>query len=415
MNYESPLEQYSIPINVFVRYLFLFALALNLFNKFYYLFILSLLIVSDLQFSLKRHISIRFFVLLLFSTSYWIALISYRAFDIRDLIAVFSCPIAFLIGASCICKNNQWVRYIYAIVLGLACHGFLNFIYNYGSLADSQRAPIDCWLQTEWVITGQISLFILLSGFSYYVFFIMRIRKSPILKSLFILLWIVGIQYNVLCATRTVVYSVALNILFSVALSIFVLKEHIPKNVLIILSVSLFAVLVYYFNFFGIRNYIESTALFERISLISQKGSSHDIYSRQGQIEQAFKQLLDYPFGGYRMVFPVKIEFIHNAYLNIAYGEGLIPAVLFLTYTILFLKNGLDYLKQNTNSQFVFVTSGLYLATLTYFLIEPVFEANTSFVTLFCFIDGLVCNQLAPKRGEAMVKKKNKQELGFSL
>ncbi len=383
-----------------ITYLLLFLMALNFGNMFYVLYIVFA--VYFVFFEGKAVYSKKAFgricLLGLFSIVYLSVYFWYNEFEISKLIVYTSFPIMFAFGNTLYLDNKKWKTPIWVIAIGLAVHGCLNFITNFSLIFSGKtvRETIDYWLQEEWIATGQISLFILLAGCTYYILFCVNFKTAPFFKVVLILLLLTGIVYNIRLATRTVVYACGLSLVIGIVIRWCKDKRdaskrmHYMSRILVVLSI---IAIVYFLNVFGIRDWITDSPLYQRVANI-QPNQDMSLEGRWGQIVGAIQRLGKNPWGGYTMEFSTKLDFIHNTWLNIAYGCGTLSAILFLLYSITLILDVWTINKKRVNDKNSIFVTGIYVAMFVYWMLEPVCEAVPSMITLFSFINGVVLAQL---------------------
>lgn len=374
----------------------LFLLSFNFKNKFYILFLVFVAVYflfhPNLKFTSKC--GYRIALLFCFSAVYLFTISQTTTLSAAIIVVVMSLPIAYYIGYSINSyrKHDSWKTPVYIVITGVALHGVLNLLTNFTRLSAGARATIDFWTGEEVLMTTQIALFILIAGCSYYIFFTLKFDQSPFLKSFFIFLFICAVIFNTLGATRTVIYSIALNLLCCYIVTLFVYKKNLTQALRFIFLFIFFvgAVwIVWFFNIFNIRTLLESTPLFQRIMILDNL-ESNNMDLRGEQIIEALSQVFIHPWGGATMEFSEHWDFIHNMWLNVAYNAGLIPCVLLFIYCLSVLKDSWKLLKIGAKQEDSIFVLGMYVAILLYWMIEPVFEAVTFIVTLFCFINGVV-------------------------
>lgn len=388
----------SLTINVqqSLKYILLFLLGVNFGNKFYYIVPLFIIIVllQDGKTLVSRRIFKRFIMLLIFTVIYLYGIFRSNGTNLTKIIVYMSFPFMYLVGYFFKIRCEQWKASVLTLIAGLAIHGVLNLATNSAILLGGfgTRSTIDFWTKSEWIMTGQISLFILISGCAYYIFFSMSKQENAILKPMLIVLLVLGLIYNVLGATRTVVYACVLDMIICIFISLWKKRKNAIKLFKYTLGIALVIFCLwgmYALNIFNVRTIMESTPLFQRIERLNTVSTSTN--ERQEQVYLALMQLFDYPLGGYKMNFPGmgKIDFIHNTWLNIAYATGYIPCIVFLLFCLWGVKDCITILKKDTENNAVFVC-GIFIVALVYMYLEPVCEAVPSFITIFCFICGRI-------------------------
>ena len=317
-----------------------------------------------------------------------------------------SLPIVYYIGYTINShrKHRDWKTPVYIVIIGVAFYGVLNLITNYGRLLGGVRSTIDFLTGREVLMTTQIALFILIAGCTYFIFFTMKFKRSPVLKSLLIFLLICAVLFNTLGATRTVIYSIVLNLVCCALVSLLVYQKTAKKALqYVFLAVFLLVAIwiVLSLNIFNVRTILESTPLYLRIQSLNEN-QADDMGLRGKQISEAFSQLFAHPWGGWSMEFSEDWAFVHNMWLNVAYTGGLIPCLLLLIYCLSVLKDSLALLRIGAKQEDSIFILGMYVSILVYWMIEPVFEAVPFIVTLFCFINGVVQRQIENIKTEKM-------------
>lgn len=378
----------------------LFLLSFNFKNKFYILFLVFaavyFLLHPNLKFTSKC--GYRIALLSCFSAVYLFTISQTTTLSAAKIVVVMSLPIAYYIGYSINSRRNydNWKTPVYIVITGVGLHGVLNLFDNFTLLSGGARATIDFWTGKEVLMTTQIALFILIAGCSYYIFFTLKFYQSPILKSFFVFLFICAVLFNILGATRTIIYSIVLNLLCCYIVTLFVYQKNLTQSLRFIFRFVIFvgAVwIIWSFNIFYIRTLVESTPLFQRILTLDAL-ESNTLGLRGEQIVEALSQVFIHPWGGATMEFSERWDFIHNMWLNVAYEAGVIPCVLLFIYCLSVLKDSWKLLKIGAKQEDSIFVLGMYVSILIYWMIEPVFEAVTFIVTLFCFINGIVQRQV---------------------
>jgi hypothetical protein len=390
------------PLQVLLSGLLLL-LATNFANEFYRIFLIfaAIMVIKNIAKPFSVRLLFRMLVLIAFSISYLYVYRQYHTVELSKIVVIFSAPIMYYIGYYFRESGGyqNWKTPILVVVIGLAIHGCLNLFTNYTVLEAGARETVDFWIGSEWIMTGQISLFILLAGCAYYIFAHLKFSRQPILKLFLLALLVCGLLYNIMGATRTVVYSLVINLALCAALTLLRYRQdfgRFVKYLLIVAGVIFACYALYQADIFGIRTWYEATPLYQRLEILDKLEEGESIYTREGQIQAALEQLFVHPFGGYSMRFPVPLEFIHNTWLNIAYVAGVVPMFLFLLYNLILIKDAVALVIRGKEKNAIFVV-GMYAAVLVYLALEPVYEAVPTIITLFCFINGYVLKQMEQK------------------
>lgn len=385
-----------------ILYLLLFLVSINFFNLFYVLFLVFAL-CAFFEISSQDRISAsarrRMCVLVLFAVLYLVA--HYVHFDINlpKVVVIASFPCFFYIGSKWKRLPEECVKSILVIMAGTGIHCLLNLAKNFSAvMSGTARNTVDFWLNTEWVITGQISLFILLAGASFFLMFGLKFADHPFLKSFFLVLLLGGLFYNLQLGNRTTVYATALSVLVGVLTNGAFRRKKTQSFLKYVLFVSIIVfviALAYKIDLFGFASWFEKTSFFRRHEM-NIDANENDMSSRSGQITAAFSQLFSVPWGGNQMYFKGEdVEFVHNAWLNVAFTHGLLPALLFFIFSLLLVAQCIRLFKANIDEKQKILFAGMYIAILCYFFLEPVCEAAPAIVSLLCFISGTVEQMLS--------------------
>lgn len=104
-------------------------------------------------------------------------------------------------------------------------------------------------------------------------------------------------------------------------------------------------------------------------------------------------QMFDYPMGNPEM-YTEGMVLVHNVWLDMAKKTGLIPFGLFALYTIISFVQMLKMLKGNVKTELKYLLSGVYLAFILYYTVEPALDANIRYIVPWTFINGVIsgCN-----------------------
>lgn len=391
---EDKFLRIHLDYNNTIIYTLLFLMSINFMNMFYKIFLLFVLcsVLIGGKYIIPRKEILRMAFLFLFSAIYIYVYNQMGERNISKAIILFSFPSMFWIGYSQRIDLKKWDLPIWVVVIGLGLHGAMNFLNNRTLLVTSEvRSTVDVWTKSEWIMTGQISLFIMLAGVTYYIFSALKMQDKPFLKITLICLWTVGMLYNAFGSTRTVVYASIINVILCIAVTIikfhYDLKRQL-KYMFYVLLVIFIIYMVYSLNLFGIKTWISDLPLFRRIIRLNAVNKVSDLSTRQGQITAALSQIFVHPWGKYTMRFSSTLDFIHNTWLNIAYTTGIIPAFLFFVYCILSLKDAFCIVKYGSDWKAALLILGIFSSIMTYWCLEPVCEAVPSVISLFCFIHG---------------------------
>lgn len=383
--------------------LLLFLNSMNFMNKFFY-FVIFILLYYALAFKVNvqlKRINPICIILTIFSLVMSILSVIYDSADAVDIIVYISMPLYFIMGTSvfrriCITKDDcikSFESYVLIPVIGIAVHGVLNLFYNFSRLRGSgisERVTFDFWNGLEWIATGQVSLFILISGLLYYTLFCLNLRKDAIKKIIMIALIIMGIYYNMQLATRTLVYACIIALII-IAIVLYIKEANIVSNA--ILNIVKFAGVIavayfcYQIDLFSIKTYISSSPLVMRISGFDSAMESN---VRTLQNEHVLKLFLESPLSIPRFNDTVELNFVHNMILTILYQYGILPAIAIAIYELYWVIQCIRCLKINAiNKRVISIIFGVNISLLCFTMVEPAYSAVPWLFSIHAYLVGL--------------------------
>lgn len=315
-----------------------------------------------------------------------------NAFSIRSLIYPTTVLLAFQAGCYVIGSDKsggQFEKYYYLIALATATHGIANMVLNlmrYGTDFGGVRVLADLWKPEDTLATGQGALFVLLIGASYYIYSTAAKQTRGILKLVLLIFPVLSVVYNVMTATRFTVYLFFITIVvFYVCDALFVQKKF--RKVVVGLCVFLCVFGVLRFNLFGVTDFLEDTALYQRIAHLEEENLDTSLSSRGRELQIAYviNHLPKFAFGGD----PMGWGFVHNTWLSVLNRGGVVVAVPFLLLTVAAIGVCLKFAK-NVGKRMMYLAVGFLAAVYTYCFIEPMFEGAKWLFIAFVFILGMM-------------------------
>lgn len=370
--------------------IFIFLFSLNLFNKGNFLLIAVLfvgLIVIEYKKS-RFKFTVDFFLLFMFSMTYYLILINYKALGIGAILIYYIGPISlFFIGYFIIKQDNKFIaKSILAIVLGNFIHGFLNMLayFNIFGFTSLQRNVPDVWTGIITSATLQGTYFTLIVSL---LFFVLFLYKNKIISAILLCAIIFSLFSSFILGNRTLIIITILVFAINAFLSMYINKNNIKKSLMLLSFLVIFLFLIwilYSFNIFGIKDFIISSQFHNRMEQDSITEDSRFLaYSR------AVSQMFDYPFGGYQM--NLGLKYAHNLWLDVLYATGLIPYFILILYTIKALANLISILQSNQVDQtFKILVASVYLGYILNFMVEPILEGVPYMFLSFCLLNGMI-------------------------
>ena len=257
----------------------LFLVSMNFYAKFFYLAFVLIFLV--LLFQGDFEITAGSIPFLLFS----LLTAVYNAGRILDLLRCFTYIGFYWVGYNCIInvsnvstmqqmfekKEKRSYNYLFVIACGVFAHFLLNCISNVG--ADLGRNTNDIWTGEMMAATGQSALACIMLGLSV-AMFIVPINKH--LRIISVLIIFAIFAYNLTLAGRTILFMFV--IVYAIGFLYFIKQEKNSfkklKPLLILLSIILLCLIVFYLNIGGIKDYILNSNLFDLSELRSCKSYS---------------------------------------------------------------------------------------------------------------------------------------------
>lgn len=323
-----------------------------------------------------------------------------------DMIVITVLPILFMLSGKYITvdiftkgKKEYYLYYILGtFIVGYFVHGFLNsIIYFREGFASGGRIWGDIWgaplLATHQNIYVLPVLALMFPAFLY-------LRKHKVICVGVILGGFFFLYQSIESLSRIPVMIWGALMLWEMILFILLNRKNEKaaregKKILIGIGIVLgIAILAILLNFDTLKN-----MPFVQRLLYGDGGLIHNIRF-QAQIN-AIRQLFVYPFGGYQMDL-CGLERAHNVWLDIANAGGLIPFFMIVFYTILSLVDLVKFLRNSQiQHELKYIISGLYIALVLYYMVEPALMANNRFFVPWPFINGIIsgCNIATKKSG----------------
>lgn len=391
-------------LNILVT-IFLFLAFFNFITKnYYWMFIaFTLFIITP-----KRKVVFSFSTAFLFVLGLSILVLKVDdARGITNILKPFVFVMAYVLGTGMIPRtddyqlrdHNQYLeKVIYLCAFGFFAHYTLNFISNIGAL---ERNTVDIWTDSVLSATGQASLATM--GVAVIVAILFS-DKSIGKKIIAFIVAFVIVAYNMILAGRTLLYMLVIGILIAFLFRSVARKKHF-RNIVLTIGLVLVAVFVVYnFNLFNIRTFVEDSNLYQRIMGKSDLGIVDDL--RFDYKAYYLENFFDHPLGGGHLRAEC-LHYAHDLYLDGYDQYGIFAFIALVAYIVA----SLTRLIKGLRSQFM--TSNVkqlllctYLLLNIQFLIEPVLDGMPFLFVAYCLIDGVLTRLLANQAGMELYKGK---------
>ena len=224
-------------------------------------------------------------------------------------------------------EKNQTHRSAYLLLLAVALgsygHYILNFIINFGR-TDIGRNTYDVWSGKIMAATGQATLSCLVIGVAISMALLPQ-KTSHIIYGFAILISV--LSYNMVLAGRTLI--AIMGLVFAAAFMFLWTSGALRKNkkgISILIVLILILALLFAINAFGLKDWFESSNLYNRFSDSDQSEMMET--SRGGRKSEYIKNFFNYPFGGANM--RKEFGYAHDLLLD-SYDEyGMLVFVLLI-------------------------------------------------------------------------------------
>ncbi len=371
-----------------------FLFSVNLFSKLNHVLLGVFIIGVVISFYKKAtfRFTLDLLILLLFSISYFFLYIQYNIYNIGVILQLLVGPGAlFLVGYIIVNKQRKIIiNTVLVIVFGTFTYGLLNMI-NYLNVYGTDslfRLVPDIWTGEYLSSTLQGTNFTLASCLLFYCMLLLSNWEKKLLALLLILSVAISVWSSLVMGNRTVpliiIIVFAANVFLYISLTTGDIKKILKIFSFTIISFSLLWWL-YVINSFGIKEYILHSNLYLRMEQMSLKEDPRGIIYLT-----VFKQMFQYPLGGYRMALG-GLSYAHNLWLDVLYATGLIPFFFLTLYTVKSMYNIIRItINKNLDNHFKILLVSIFLAFLLNFMVEPILEGVPRIFLLFCLFSGMV-------------------------
>lgn len=337
--------------------------------------------------------SASFIFLVLFSLSY--VIIGERTLKSFFYFAILLI-MAYIIGWTAVRMSEKAeediINYIIAIMIGFCIYVTLNFMINGGN---NRYTLIDFWSGDIRVATGSGMLNTLIMSS---LFYIIKLEKRLWLKLLLAALAVISIMYMFLLGSRTQ-FIIALICLFVCMLLHSIEINSISgfvKNIVIIIVLALMVFIIYYFNLFGLKDFVLSSNLLNRMNDAHSIANADEF--RFDSFFMGISDLFMYPFGGRRSQM-----YRHNMWLDVGRVAGIFPSIFLVAYTIITAMSAYKlFINKSLKTKSRYLILSVYIGVNINCFFEPVIEGFANFFFTFCIINGMTDALLRIKTNERL-------------
>ena len=279
-------------------------------------------------------------------------------------------------------RSQSSVTSIRLLIYGFFLHGALNIlVYAMNPSTMIERSMINIW-GGQLTATLQNLLFIPIISLLFYGVYILRDKKR---KIIIIAACVIAVYGSIVSASRTLLYLVLICFLINM---IFTAQKNQYRRINILVSVlALVVALVaaYEFNLFGIRLWVESSSLGERIATGISTNDSLIENIRWTMSLKILSELPSHPLGNITVV-----HYAHNLFLDIAKYTGIIPALGLLLWSLSETAKQFSYTRSNCSDEWDAILFSMTIGFMIAFFLEPVLEGLPIIFSAFCYLCGVM-------------------------
>lgn len=282
---------------------------------------------------------------------------------------------------------------LYSMAFGHAVYGILNaYMYFSGTGIEGTRYWVDFW--TKQMTPGtQLTVYcmtILAMLFPSILYFYRR-KVSALLT---VLLSLFFVYFSLAARSRTTILAFVLVFCGQAVLYAILEREQLMKNVTK-KKVGIFAACIAAAILVLTILLKDSAVVVEFIEKLGKDGGIlHNV--RFTAQREALQQLFDHPMGGNQM--QLSLRMVHNTWLDMANGTGLIPFFAFAAYTVWTLYELIRFLrKKGVDTEGKLMIAGIYVSFFLYYTVEPALDASIHFMTPWMLINGMVHEMISEK------------------
>lgn len=379
--------------------LLIFAASMNIVNRYYY-FIFFAAIFFCFKPNRRLHFNLASVVALFVLAVSWLAFSPISTISVFGVVKSFVYLLCYVMGMSLLDDDKEnradktsyklFYTVIVVIAAGMLLHYVLNWITNAGA---DDRNTVDFWTKSALAATGQAALACIPLGVALACLFSKTGKRVKIAAAV-VLLIILG--YNLILSGRTLFLMALIVAAVAFLHKLSQQKRGKAKSILTV-AVIIFAVIILYrFNFLGIRSFVESSPFYDRFFA---ENSSVEL-NEDGRLEKKIYHLRNmhrFLFGGAHI--RQERGYAHDLLLDTYDEAGIFAFIAMIAYVIATVSHLIRCIK-NKAIPFVVRQTVLcvYAALYIEFFVEPILQGMPWLFAAFCLIDGYVCRILKQNR-----------------
>ena len=291
--------------------------------------IICVLLLIKNRFVFKVHNVIVFVILVFFGISFLLFTYKNGMYSVMGLCI----PMSYYVGSNLEINDDKDVKkIIYIITIGMVIHLMLNYgyeIYRFGfSASFSKINRYDFWTRSSISSTGiAVNSIMIISCFYY----LLKYENKKCVKIIGILMFVLTMLYMFAMKRRTPFIIFGIIIIFSLLFDYFINKnlnkQKLMNTFLLMLAIVTFVCLIYIFDVFGFKTFIDKTSFFSILKIVGLKTGRLEI------LKSGLKYLPSYLFGGAKISSIIGYQF-HDLLFDIYDYAGIIPFILMSIYYI---------------------------------------------------------------------------------
>lgn len=338
------------------------------------------LFVGVSKYDLNRSVKFLFIILLLHVVIYYC---NYSRLSMDWMAKNLLNPVILcFLGYWLTLRSQSSITSIKLLIYGFFLHGALNIlVYTVNPSTMIERSMINIW-GGQLTATLQNLLFIPIVCLLFYGVYILRDKKR---KILIISACLIAVYGSIVSASRTLLYLVIICFLINM---IFTVHKNQYRRINIVVSVLVLVIALvaaYEFNLFGIRLWVETSSLGERIATGISTNDSLRENIRWTMSLKILHELPSHPLGNITVV-----HYAHNLFLDIAKYTGIIPALGLLLWSFSETVKQFSYTRSNCSDEWDTILFSMTIGFMVAFFLEPVLEGLPIIFSAFCYLCGVM-------------------------
>lgn len=386
-----------------------FLFGINLYNK-TSLFCVILLAVSVIQPGYRRIRKIRVsrysLFIMAFLISYTVIEFFYRSDMQQVTVTYLVLPVAAYLAGHFLVKEDSggslYKKVIIYASAGFFVFGILNIVQRYADgypdlwWVASGRMCANYWTGYEMWPTLEATYFLPLSGLLFYALFI---QKSTLMKVFYLAAYLATIWAALDIGSRAVIalpLVMTIVFLFYYYRSARILQSRKMVLYVKLIMAALIAIILYSSNTAGIRDIVESSNLYSRLTgqSFDNVGGLFELNGRDVRYRIIVREMPTHLFGGIDLGGDIQeggLGSAHNTWLDIYRMVGIIPFALFIICTIMLIVR-MGYIIKTCSlfDERVMPLLSVLIIINIQFLSESMFILNTQLINFYFMLCGMV-------------------------